>query len=161
MTKQQTLINWWQDAYAMEKSIVETLKRHLEEAEKFPEIQAKIREHLEVTEKQAEKVKNMVESMGGEISNLKAGGAQLMGMAQGLGNKLADDAIIKNALLEYSTEYFEIACYQAILVAGQELGKVECVKLAEELINEEREMAEWLESHLPATTKQYLAAQKN
>ena len=35
--------------YALENQLVETLEKHADQAEKFPNVQAKIREHLEQT----------------------------------------------------------------------------------------------------------------
>ena len=54
-----TLSTWLKDAYAMEQGIVEILEKQIGQFDDMPEAQAKIRQHLELTRDQAERVRDL------------------------------------------------------------------------------------------------------
>ena len=150
MNKQENLlIAWLKDAYAMEKSIINILKVHAKEAKNYPEIQEKIKQHMEVTEDQAERIKQRLEEMGQKTSTLKTLSGKFMGKVQAYGTKFDEDKIVKNALAEHATEAFEMGAYEAIKTAAEKLEDGATVELAQSLFNEEREMKDWLEERLP------------
>lgn len=156
MNQHETMLAWLKDAYAMENSIAETLERHKEDAKDYPDVKTAIEKHLEETKQQAVRVKKCIEEFGGEVSAIKKVGSAIMGAVAGMANKTSGDAIIKNALSEYSTEYFEIASYTCIKTAAKNMGHDQVVLLCEEIIAEEQKTADWIESNLPELTKKYL-----
>ena len=147
--KKNLLIAWLKDAYAMEKSIIQTLTAHSKEAEEYPEIQDKINEHIEATESQSERIKNRLEAMGENVSGIKAFTMEIMGKAKGYAEKFSEDKIIKNTLAEIATESYEISAYQTILLTAEKLGDEETVEMAEEILQEEKEMENWAKDNLP------------
>lgn len=150
ITKQRDLlVAWLKDAYSMERGLEETLKVYAKDAGEYPMVQDKIEEHIEVTRAQAERLKARLEAMGENTSKLKTLSGEIMGRLQGYGTKLANDKIIKNSLLAFASEYFEIGCYCAISAAAEKIGDDETVALAEQAIEEEQEMADWAEENLP------------
>lgn len=55
--QRETLINWLNDAHALEQDIVETLERQIDQLDTTPNVQEKVREHLETTKNQASRLK--------------------------------------------------------------------------------------------------------
>src|SRR5215207_7340979 len=104
-----TLRTWLKDAYAMEQGIVEVLERQLDHFDDMPDAQAKIRQHLELTKDQAERVRGCAERLGDDVSHVKAGMANVLGAAQGMSTVMTNDKIVKDAMADYAVEYFEIA----------------------------------------------------
>ena len=156
--QKDTLTTWLKDAYAMEQGIVEVLERQLGQMDDMPAAQEKVRQHLELTKNQAERVKDCVELLGDDVSHVKSGIANVLGAMQGMATSLASDKMLKNALSDYAIEYFEIACYTANAVAARELGHEDIAQICETIIAEEQEMADWLEEQLPTVTRQVLTA---
>ena len=158
MNKEQrdTLTTWLKDAYAMEQGIVEVLERQIEQFEDMPEAQAKIREHIELTKTQADRVRDCVERLGDDVSHVKAGMANFLGAVQGMSTVMANDKMVKNAMADYAVEYFEIASYMANAAAARELGYDDIANVCETIIVEEQEMADWLETQLPAVVRRHL-----
>jgi ferritin-like metal-binding protein YciE len=160
MEPKDILISWLNDAYAMENSIAQTLEQHLDDAKNEKEISEKIQEHLNKTKMHAQEMHKAITRLGGSVSEVKSGVASIMGVIQGASTGLAPDRIVKNALAEYSAEYFEMACYKALIAAAEEIGDQETVNVAKDIIKEEEEMAAWLEAQLPEVVAEYLRREK-
>ncbi len=159
--QREILLSWLQDAYNMEKSIVEVLKSHKEDAKELPEIQSKIEDHLNLTINQAERVKNCITQLGGNVSNIKAEVSKFMGTMTALPTKFSEDKLIKNTIAEYATENFEIALYSALATAARELDENSVVDICEEIIDEEQEMADWLDENLSTLVEMLLSDEED
>lgn len=158
-TEKDILIRWLNNAYAMEESIIETLERQVDKLDEMPEVKAKVQEYIEITKNQADKVKKCIERLGGNVSQIKSAGANIMGTMQGMSTAIADDKMVKDALAIFATEHFEIASYLSLITAAEEFGDEETAKICESILHEEEEMAEWVKKQLPLITKKYLASQ--
>ena len=154
--QRDVLATWLKDAYAMEQGIVEILERQIGQMDDMPAAQEKVRQHLELTKTQAERVRACVERLGEDVSHVKSGFANFLGAVQGMSSGMADDKMVKNALANYAIEYFEIASYMANAAAARELGFDDIASVCEMIITEEQDMADWLEMQLPTVTRQYL-----
>jgi len=154
--QQKILIAWLKDAHAMEKSLEQTMKAFAKAAEAFPDLQTKLEEHIETTKDQAERIETRLTAMGEDTSTMKNVTGEIMGALQGYGATFAKDEVIKNALKAFASEYYEIASYNAIAAAATELGDTETVDLADSIIEEEQEMADWAEENLPDLVEQFL-----
>jgi ferritin-like metal-binding protein YciE len=151
-----TLSTWLKDAYAMEQGIVEILEKQIGQFDDMPEAKAKIRQHLELTRDQAERVRGCVEMLGDDVSHVKSGMANVLGAVQGMSTAMADDKMVKNAMGNYAIEYFEIAAYKVLVTTARETGNEEIAMVCEGIMQEEQEMADWLEQALPLVTRTHL-----
>ena len=151
----ELFIAWLKDAYAMEKSVEEVLESHAKDAKEYPQLQAKIEEHLEITKTQGEKVKSIIEDMGESVSKIKAFSSGLMGKMQGAASKFAEDKIIKNTLAEIATEAYEIATYRTLIMAAEQLGESSAVDPLKEILSEEEKMSSWAQENLPMLIEEF------
>ncbi|WP_318012913.1 DUF892 family protein [Mesorhizobium sp. BR1-1-7] len=88
---------------------------------------------------------------------MKDAGGKLMAMAQSLSGVFAGDEVMKGSLASYTFEHMEIASYTILIAAAKSLGEAEVAQVCEENLHEEVAMADWLKSHILATTEQFLA----
>jgi len=142
----------------MEVAITEILENHANDARDFPEIEQRLREHLAQTRGHAEKVRSCVESLGGSISTTKVILNDLLGRLKAVSTGMYSDELVKNALSEYMTEQFEIACYHSLIAAAEELGEARVAAVCKEIQDEERCMAGFVYDLIPKVTRQYLMA---
>ena len=156
MAHKELVIAWLNDAHATELGIAQVLERHVEEAKDHPQMQTGLQRHLEQTRRHAELVKGCVERMGGETSGIKSGMASVMGAVQGMTTKLAKDELIKNALHDYGSEHFEIACYTSLIAAAENLGDQETVRVCQEILRDDQAMADFLFQQIPLVTIEML-----
>lgn len=155
-TPEDNLMAWLRDAHAMETQAQQMLQGQAQRLEHYPELRAKVQEHREQSELQAEMVGRCIERRGGSASGLKEAGARFMGTMQALSGLFVSDEVMKGSLASYTFEHFEIASYRSLVAAAERVGDLETKKVCEEILRQEEAMAAWLAEHLPAVTRQYL-----
>lgn len=150
------LMDWLRDAHAMEMQAIKMLESQIARIENYPMLHARLRDHLDQTHDQADRLLRCIERRGGDRSTLKDAAGRLTAMVQGLGGVFVEDEVVKGAMASYTFEHFEIASYRTLISAAREAGDEETVRVCQEILDEEAEMADWLEEHLPIVTRQYL-----
>jgi len=152
----ETLLDWLRDAHAMEDSIVSLLEKQAGQLDDKPSMQSKIREHLEITRDQRDRLKALIGRLGGDVSFAKKITGSFLANLQALTLAGAPDAVVKNVLTDFAVEHFEIACYTSLIAAAEMQGQSEVVRVCRQILDEEREMAAWLEHQIPRVTTEYL-----
>ena len=152
----ETLIGWLNDAYAMEKGLVQVLENHANDVKDRPEMYRRIAQHLEETKMHAERVRDCVQRLGGDVSTMKTAMGAVSGFLQGRSTGASPDELVKNALADYASEHLEIASYRALIVAARALGEQQIAQVCEGILRDEEEMARWLEQNLPTVVQEYL-----
>jgi ferritin-like metal-binding protein YciE len=142
----------------METPARELMERQSERTGDFPEVQRRLRRHLEETKKQLGRLEDCLSRLNESTSSLKdtamSAAANLTAMIQ----SMTSDAIIKNALANSAFEHYEIAAYKSLLALCREAG----VNLSGPLrasLQEEEEMAEWVDNHIEDMTLQHIERQ--
>jgi ferritin-like metal-binding protein YciE len=156
----ETLLDWLRDAHAMEDSIVGVLEKQVDQLQDKPELQGKVREHLEVTREHRERVKALIQKLGGDVSAIKKMTGNLIANLQAMTISAAPDSLVKSFITDYAVEHFEIASYTALVGAAEAQGQMEIARACRGILEQEREMANWLEHHLPRVTSEYLAKER-
>src|SRR3954466_16089251 len=109
----ETLISWLNDAYAMEMGLVPILENHAQDAASDPGAKARIERHAAETRQHAERIQRCIERLGGRVSVVKA---TLPGVRGGVERGAAPpsrEEVVKNVLMDYAGEFFEMGCYRA------------------------------------------------
>ncbi len=143
------LISWLDDAHAMEMGLSAILDQHANAKGELPELAARRRRHAEETRVHAARLRTCLEMLGAQPSSVKAGFSTLVGNVEGASTAVFGDELMKNALADYASEHFEIACYRALIAAAEEADEARLIPLLEETLSEEEAMAEWLAERVP------------
>lgn len=151
------LVAWLNDAHAMEQGLVPVLENHAKDAREHPEIEGRIRQHVQETRRHAELVRGCLERLGEKPSKTKAALAKVFGNFQAPTTGMFTDENVKNGLSDYAVENFEIAAYSALIHAAEQMGEPEIASTCEEIRREEEQMAEWLQQQLPRIVEEALA----
>lgn len=158
MTRNDLVMAWLNNAYSMENGLVQTLQGHAKDATDFPQIQARIQQHTEETRRHADLVRGCIQRLGGSTSGLKSGMGTIMGKAQGVATRPAPDSVVKNALADSAAEQLEISSYKALSAAAQDLGDQETRSVCQRILQEEEDMARFLNQNLPSLVSQTMSA---
>jgi len=142
----------------MEMGIVTTLEKHIAEAKGHPRTRAALAKHLKETKRHATEMKKALASVGGSHPVFKEGVSKLGNLVVGLVTTAAKDTIVKNALADFATENFEIACYSSLIFTATALGETKIATTCKGILKEEKAMARFLEGELKATHDAYLAS---
>lgn len=152
------LITWLNDAYSMEHGLIPVLENHARHAEAdSPHIAARIRQHIDETRLQAERLEACLRELGTTPSTLKSTIASLVGRVQTVSTGMFPDEPVRNALTDYAAEQFEAACYKSLALMARDLGQESIARRCEENMREEEQMAQWLQEQLPAVVRQAMA----
>ena len=158
MSRTDQLISWLNDAYAMETGLVPILRNHADDAKEDREMMERLARHAEETKHHAELVKSCIEKLGGQPGTVRAGLSALMGGFESIATAPFHDELVKNALMDYASEHFEIACYTALVAAARHAGRDDIARVCKEILDEERAMARWLEGQIPVVIEETLVA---
>ena len=159
-TKEDRLLEWLRDAHAMEKQAETMLTAQAGRIESYPDLKAKIEEHLAETRRQSDMLQSCIERRGGDTSTLKDLMGKFAAMGQGLGGAVMDDEVIKGSMASYTFEHMEIAAYRVLVAAAEAAGDPQTAAVCQRILNEEMAMATWLGENLPFVTTRFLALEE-
>lgn len=148
-TSNQRVIAWLNDAYAMEKALVQVLEHRIKDAKDFPAVQQMDEQHLEETRRHVELVGGCIERLGEQPSTVKSVIGTVFGAMQAPMTGLAQDEVVKNCLTDYAAEQFEVISYRALIEAATQIGDLETVSVCERIMGEDQAMADRIVLALP------------
>src|SRR5437868_5361526 len=154
--RQSDLIDWLNDAYAMERSLEVMLRKQAQTEDAHHAIRERARIHLDETTAHAERLEECLSMLGATPSTIKSATGQVMEFAKGMMSKMASDERVKDFLAAYGAEYFEVACYKALIAAANVAGAESIVPLLERNLREDEAMAAWLDRNVNAVVRDYL-----
>jgi len=150
------LNDWLRDAHAMEQQAEQMLNAQADRLEHYPELKARIVQHIEETRGQQALLDECMTRRGVSNSVLKDLGGKLMAFGQAVGGMTVSDEVVKGAMAGYVFENLEIASYTALIAAAQQAGDATTQAACERIIVQEKAMAAWLLEHLPQLTQAFL-----
>jgi ferritin-like metal-binding protein YciE len=142
--------------HAVETQAISLLSRQVERLENYPEMEARMREHIEESKVHARRLEEILFALGSTHSALKDAGLSLTANMAALAHSVAPDEVVKNSFANYAFEHFEIAAYKSLITLSQAVGQTSGITALEQSLREEIAMAEWINEHLADTTLQYL-----
>jgi len=93
--------------HAVENQAVSLLSRQVERLENYPEMEARMRQHIDESKAQAQRIKELLAQFGESHSALKDAGLSFMGNMAAMAHTVAADEVIKNTFANYAFEHFE------------------------------------------------------
>lgn len=153
----ENLIAWLRDAHAMEEQAETMLAAQYSRLENYPELKARVGEHLEETKQHAALLTTCLDRLDESTSSMKVATGKLTAMAQGIAGVFAGDEVVKGSLASYTFEHMEIASYRILIAAAESLSDEETAAVCRRILEEEVAMADWLEDNLGAVTLQFLS----
>jgi ferritin-like metal-binding protein YciE len=155
-TAKDILIVGLRNAYALEGQALELTERQAERLEHYPQLRARVQQHLEETRRQQQMVEQCLNQLGTSPSSLKEMAMSLMGNLQAMAHSMAGDEVLKNTFGSYAFEHFEIASYKALIVMAETAGEPQIARTCEQILRQEEAMASWLGQHMDEVVRQYL-----
>jgi len=155
-TTNQRVIAWLNDAYAMEKALVQVLEHRIKDAGDFPAVRQMDEQHLEETRRHVELVGECIERLGEQPSTVKSVIGTVFGAMQAPMTGLAQDEVVKNCLTDYAAEQFEVISYRALIEAAMQVGDTQTVSVCEQILREDQAMADRIVLVLPTVIGAHL-----
>jgi ferritin-like metal-binding protein YciE len=160
-TARDLFVTGLRNAHAMERQAQELMERQSERSGDYPEVQAKLRQHLAETKTQQTRLEECLKACGESPSTLKDAALAFVANVAALGHAVAPDEIIKNALANNAFEHYEIAAYKSLLALAEPAGMSSQVAALRASLAEEEQMAAWADKSVATVTLAYLAKSRS
>jgi ferritin-like metal-binding protein YciE len=144
------------DLYYAERKFLSATRTMAREA-RDPEVRARVEQHVEETKGQIERLKAAFEAIGERAKAEKCDAA--IGLKEEHDSFKSDEKPSREILSAFDLgsglriEHYEIAGYRTAIAVAGALGETECVRILKENLDEELEMASFLEKNAPRVLK--------
>jgi ferritin-like metal-binding protein YciE len=144
------------NAHAMENQALSIMKPQLSRIENYPEVAAKLQQHITETEGQIVRLEEILSGLSEDHSTLKDMALSFTGAMAAMGHTIAGDEILKNSFANFAFENFEIAAYKSLIVVAEGGGYNAGANGLKANLAEEKAMAEWLDANIATVTTKFL-----
>lgn len=144
------------NAHAMENQALSIIKPQISRIENYPEVRERLEMHLRETEAQLARLDEVLAGLSEDSSTLKDTAMSFTGAVASMGHTIAGDEIVKNSLANFAFEHYEIAAYKSLLAIADHGGFTAARSLLDENLNEEVQMASWLDMNLQKVTLEFV-----
>lgn len=155
-TGTELFVTGLRNQHAVEQQAVSLLSRQVERLENYPEMEARMRQHIDESKVQASRIEELLSGLGSSHSTLKDAGLSFMGNMAALAHTVAPDEVVKNTLANFAFEHFEIASYKSLITMASAVGQDKSLSALKQSLSEEEDMARWIDEHLADTTMRFL-----
>jgi ferritin-like metal-binding protein YciE len=156
-TARELFVVGLRNAHAMEVQARELMERQSERTDDYPQVKAKLLEHLAETRGQLVRLEQILESLGETTSTLKDTAQSMVGNVMSMAHAAAGDEILKNTFANNAFENFEIAAYRSLLTMCGAAGVQTARPLLEASLAQEEKMAAWIAENVESVTQQYMS----
>ena len=144
------------NAHAMEQQATELMERQIERSTDYPQVLARLQEHLKETRTQIGRLDAIFDELGESHSGLKDAVMSFMGNMAAMGHAVAPDEILKNQLANHAFENYEVAAYKSLIALGEAAGVgATAVQRLQQNLSEDKAMATWVDQHVAEVTLDY------
>lgn len=141
----------------MEVQARELMERQSDRLSDYPEVQTRVRQHLEETISQIHRLERCLDGLGESASTLKDTAMSFLGNMAAMGHATAGDEILKNTFANNAFEHYEIAAYKSLLALADRAGATAAKTQLQQSLTEEERMAQWIDDNVGDVTLSYLA----
>jgi ferritin-like metal-binding protein YciE len=142
---QQKLVDYVQDAHAMEQNVSTMLDSMISTTDD-PEIKQMLKHHKQQTAEHERRLRERLDAIGAGTSTTKAVGGIGAALFKGVGDMARTDKPGKNARDGYMTEHMEIAAYELLERLAKKAGDEQTAEVARENRADEEAMAQKIDS---------------
>ena len=144
------------NTHALEMQALQIMERQVERLERYPEMDAALRRHIQETHGQRDRLEQALSSFSESPSALKEGVLGFVGNLAALGHAPAQDEILKNTFANHAFENYEIAAYTSLLAIAEAAGQSGHLTGFQQSLKEEQTMAQTVADLVKPTTLRYL-----
>ena len=144
------------NTHALESQGLHQMESQVAGLEHYPEYERLLRDHIEVTRMQLQRLERALSTLGETTSSFKEAVTNLAGRIGANVHALAQDETLKNLYAGYAYQYDQIAAYRSLMVFAEMAGHMDHIAGFRQSMEEERLAAERVEGLIEPITRQYI-----
>ena len=144
------------NTHALESQGLQQMESQVKGLENYPEYERLLRDHIEVTRGQLQRLDDALSALGESRSALKEAVTNLAGRIGAAVHALAQDETLKNLYAGYGYQYDQIAAYRSLIVFAEAAGRTDHVAGFRQAIEEEKRGAQGVDGLIETVTRQYI-----
>ena len=133
---EERLMEWLRDAHAAEEQAETMLSGMARRIKNYPDLRARIEQHIGETQRQAKLVRGCIERRGGGTSTIKDFAGKMLGFGQAMSGMFVGDEVLKGSIASYAFEAMEIASYRVLVSTARQVGDEETARVCEQILQE-------------------------
>lgn len=151
-----TYLTGAKNLHAVETQAVEMLSRQVERMENYPELEARLRQHIDESKQQSQRLEQILHANGTDYSSVKEAVTGLMGNVVAVVHAPMQDEVMKNHFANYAYENYEVAAYTSLIAMAEAVGDTTAVPMLQQSLKEEQDTADFLKRMIGPTTQKYM-----
>lgn len=132
------------------------VQAQLNRLESYPDVEAKLRSHLEEKNAQLQRLETILDDLGESTSMVKDATMSTLGFLASLADAMAGDEIIKNSFATFALANYEAAAYETLILMGEAAGETDAIHSLQQSLSEERAMVAFIAENLPAVGTRFM-----
>jgi ferritin-like metal-binding protein YciE len=144
----------------MEVQARELMERQSERLDDYPNVKSRVRQHLDETNTQIQRIERCLDALGESASTMKDTAMSFVANVAAMGHATAGDEILKNTFANEAFEHYEIAAYKSLLTLADRAGATAAAGELRQSLSEEERMAQWIDDNIAEVTLSYLAKEE-
>jgi ferritin-like metal-binding protein YciE len=129
----------------------------LERLENYPQMKAKLAEHLDEKDAQLERLERLLDACGESPSAVKDTAMAMAAGVAGVASAATSDEVVKNSFATLAQAKYEAAAFETLLVFAEAAGEAAALRPLQQCLSESRGLAAFVEENLRPTAVRFLA----
>jgi ferritin-like metal-binding protein YciE len=154
--KQSIYTTALRNTHAMEKQGLEQMERQVDRLESYPDYKALLRQHIDTTRQQLERIEKALEDAGESHSSLKESVTSAAGSVGAAVHSAAQDETLKNLFAGYAYQYEQIGAYRSLITIARAAGAMGHIAAFEQAVQEEEQAAQRVAALIEPVTQRYI-----
>jgi ferritin-like metal-binding protein YciE len=144
------------NTHAMEQQGLQQMEAQVSRLERYPEYASLLRQHIETTRRQLQRLEQALEAAGESVSTFKETVTTLAGTVGATVHALAQDETLKNLYAGYAYQYEQIGAYRSLITIAEMAGETAQVSSFRQSLQEEEQAAQAVAGLIEPVTRRYV-----
>jgi ferritin-like metal-binding protein YciE len=144
------------NTHAMEQQGLQQMELQLSRLERYPEYTALLRQHIETTRQQLQRLEQTLAAVGGSVSTFKETVTSIAGSVGATAHAMAQDETLKNLYAGYAYQYEQIGAYRSLIAIAEAAGEPAHIAAFRQSLQEEEQAAQRVAEIIEPVTRRYI-----
>ncbi len=144
------------NTHAMEQQGLQQMEIQVSRLERYPDYAALLRQHIETTRQQLQRLEQALSAAGESVSTFKETVTSIAGSVGATVHALAQDETLKNLYAGYAYQYEQIGAYRSLIRIAEAAGETAHVASFRQSLQEEEQAAQRVADLIEPVTSRYI-----